>query len=147
MATSEKRLSRTDLAGRRLTSSRALLFKLIQESRGHLDADELYRQAKAKEPRISLSTVYRALKLFKNLGLVEELHFDEEHHHYEAKPSTEHHHLICLSCGRVVEFQEPSLQEVITRVEHSNRFEVATAHMELTGYCSDCGRKKRAKVP
>jgi len=64
-----------DLKGQRVTSQRRLLLDLIRQSEGHLDADELYRLAKEREPRISLSTVYRTLRLFKELGLVEERHF------------------------------------------------------------------------
>ena len=76
------------LDGKRVTGQRRLLLNLIQEAEGHLDADELYRQAKEREPKISLATVYRTLRLFKDLGLIEERHFVEEHHHYEAKASS-----------------------------------------------------------
>ena len=79
-------------SGMRATGQRALILEIIR--RGHPDADEIYRQARAKQPRLSLSTVYRTLRVFKELGLVEELHLDEAHHHYEAKPSSEHQHLV-----------------------------------------------------
>ena len=93
--------------GLRLTNQRALILEIIRHEHGHLDADEVYRRAREKQSRLSLSTVYRTLQLLKKLGLVEELHFDEAHHHYEVKPSSEHHHLICLGCGRVTEFRYP----------------------------------------
>lgn len=83
------------LPGKRATSQRKILLDLIQRANGHVDADELYRRAREQEHAISLSTVYRNLKLFKDLGLVEERHFDEEHHHYESKDVAEHHHLLC----------------------------------------------------
>jgi len=63
-------------AGMRVTNQRALIMEIIRQGQGHLDADEIYRRAREKEPRLSLSTVYRALQMFKKLGLVEELHFD-----------------------------------------------------------------------
>ena len=72
-------------AGFRLTSQRALILDIISQGRGHLDADEVYRLAREQQPNISLSTVYRNLQALKKLGLVEELHFDESHHHYEMK--------------------------------------------------------------
>ena len=75
-------------SNQRVTGQRALLLDLIRQNYGHLDADELYRKAKQKNRRISLSTVYRNLGLFKKLGLVDEHHFAEEHHHYEAKPAS-----------------------------------------------------------
>ena len=91
--------------GLRATNQRALILEIIRRGQGHLDADEVYRQAREKQPRLSLSTVYRTLQLLKRLGLVEEVHFDEAHHHYEVKPSSEHHHLVCLGCGKVIEFR------------------------------------------
>jgi len=94
------------MPGLRVTNQRALLLGLIREGKGHLDADELYRRAREKQPRLSLSTVYRTLQLLKKLSLVEELHFDETHHHYEVKPSDEHHHLVCLGCGKVIELSQ-----------------------------------------
>ena len=86
-----------NMAGTRVTNQRALILGILQKQ-GHLDADEIYRQARRKQPRLSLSTVYRNLRTLKGLGLVEELHFDDSHHHYEARPSAEHHHLVCLGC-------------------------------------------------
>lgn len=126
------------LAGRRLTSQRALLLGLIRQTRGHLDADELHRLAKEKEPRLSLSTVYRNLRLFKGLGLVEELHFDEEHHHYEVKQTAEHYHLLCLGCGRIVEFESPLTGQLKEEVGLANDFTITSAAIHLAGYCAAC---------
>jgi len=124
--------------GMRMTSQRALLLKLIEQGEGHLDADELYRRARQKQPRLSLSTVYRTLGLLKKLGLIEELHFDENHHHYEMKPSAEHHHLICLGCGRVIEFQYPLSRYIKKNVTGAKDFEIIDAELRLTGYCQQC---------
>ena len=73
-------------SGLRVTSQRALILEVIRRGQGHLDADEVYRRAREKQPRLSLSTVYRTLQTLKKLGLVEEVHFDETHHRYEIKP-------------------------------------------------------------
>ncbi|MFC2014137.1 Fur family transcriptional regulator [Chloroflexota bacterium] len=122
--------------GVRVTSQRILILEIIRKGEGHLDADELYRRAREQQPRLSLSTVYRALQEFKKLGLVEERHFDEFHHHYEAKPSAEHHHLVCLGCGRVIEFQYPLARYVKRKV--SEDFEIVDTDVKITGYCSSC---------
>jgi Fe2+ or Zn2+ uptake regulation protein len=131
------------LAGWRKTSQRKLLLELVHQARGHLDADELYRRAKEKEARISLSTVYRNLQLFKKLRLIEERHFAEEHHHYEAKSSTEHYHLVCLSCGRVIEFKTPLIQQMKRKVEKDNLFLITSTEINMEGYCSSCREKDR----
>ncbi len=127
--------------GQRVTPQRTLLLNMLRKSGGHLDADELYRMARKKNPRISLSTVYRALRLFTKLGLVEELHFEEEHHHYEGKPHREHFHIICLKCGRIVEFESPLIARLKNEMGNKEDFEIRGAEVHLTGYCAQCRSK------
>ncbi|MBI4302131.1 MAG: transcriptional repressor [Chloroflexi bacterium] len=138
---------RKALRGKRVTAQRTLLLELIRQWEGHLDADELYRQAREKEPRISLSTVYRALKLFKDLGLVEERHFDEEHHHYEAKASAEHYHLVCLSCGKVIEFKSPLIPQMKEAASRDQGFDILSAEITLAGYCPRCRLRQVQRAP
>ena len=125
-----------NVTGLRATSQRALILEIIH--RGHMDADEIYRQARGKQANISLSTVYRTLRMFKKLGLVAELHFDEEHHHYEIKPPSEHQHLVCLSCGKIMEFKYPLSQKMKRDIVREKGFEVAGVEIRMTGYCSKC---------
>jgi Fur family ferric uptake transcriptional regulator len=125
-------------AGLRNTSQRALILDVIHEGQGHLDADEIYRRARKKQPRLSLSTVYRTLQTLKRIGLVEEVHLDEAHHHYEIKPSTEHHHLVCLGCGKVVEFECSMSQKMKEEVSREKGFKVINTEVRMTGYCPSC---------
>jgi len=125
-------------AGLRATNQRALILEIIRKGKGHLDADEIHRRAREKEPRLSLSTVYRNLQTLKKLGLVDEVHFDEEHHHYEVKPSTEHHHLVCLGCGRVIEFEYPLSRMVKRSVAEAKDFDITGSEVRMTGYCKRC---------
>jgi len=130
-------------AGMRVTSQRALIMEIIRQGKGHLDADEIYRRARERVPRLSLSTVYRTLQMLKKLDLVEELHFDEEHHHYEVKPSAEHHHLICLSCGRVIEFHYPLSRYIKGNVPEAKGFDIVATEVRMRGYCSKCRRSRK----
>ena len=127
-----------NVPGLRVTSQRALILEIIRQGEGHLDADEVYRRARNKQPRLSLSTVYRTLRRFKELGLIEEVHFDEAHHHYEVKPLAEHHHLVCLGCGQVIEFHYPLSRYVKRNVPEAKDFEVVETEIRMTGYCSRC---------
>lgn len=136
-----KEVANPEGIGERVTWQRRLLLDLISQAGGHLDADELFRRAKEREPRISLSTVYRNLRLFKKLGLVDERHLSENHHHYEIKSPSEHYHLVCLGCGRVIEFESPLLQRIENQIRRENRFEVTGAEIRLQGYCSRCRGK------
>jgi Fe2+ or Zn2+ uptake regulation protein len=124
--------------GRRVTSQRSLILEIIGDSRGHLDAGEIYRRARAKDPRISLSTVYRNLNLLKDLGVIIELHLDEEHHHYELREEAEHYHLICSGCERVVEFDSSSMGALIEQVGAEKGFLIDRVHIDLVGLCQDC---------
>ena len=129
--------------GMRVTNQRSLIIEIIRQGQGHLDADEIYRLAREKEPRISLSTVYRTVQMLKKLDLVEELHFDEEHHHYEIKPSNEHHHLLCLGCGKVVEFNYPLARYVKNRIPEAKDFDIIETEVRMSGYCSQCRQSRK----
>src|SRR3712207_5883151 len=82
--------------GYRMTKQRETLLDGIEHAEGHLDADGIYDLARKRDPRISLSTVYRTLNLLKHHDLVDELHLSEEHHHYEPRTGRpQHYHLVC----------------------------------------------------
>jgi Fur family transcriptional regulator, ferric uptake regulator len=130
-------------ANRRLTGQRQLLLELIAAQPGHIGASELYLLAQQCDPQISLSTVYRTLRLLRNLGLVDELHLDEEHHHYELKPATAHHHLICLGCGQVLEFSSPLVQRLVAAVARAKGYQITETRIDLTGYCACCQTSRR----
>ena len=127
-----------NVTGIRATSQRAIVLEVIRHGQGHLDADEIYRQARMNQPHISLSTVYRTLQAFKKLGLVDELHFDETHHRYEIKPASEHQHLMCLGCGKIVEFECPLSAKMKEDIARENDFEVTGVEVRMTGYYSQC---------
>lgn len=131
-------VGRLKLPGKRATSQRTVLLDIIRRADGHLDADELYRRARESGHAISLSTVYRNLKLFRDQGLVKERHFAEEHHHYEVKASEEHHHLVCVSCGSVTEFASPLAKRLKREVESANGFRVTDTEIRIQGYCARC---------
>ena len=128
-------------AGVKVTGQRALILAIIR--RGHLDADEIYRLARRKNLRLSLSTVYRALRRFKQTGLIDELHYDESHHHYEVKPSAEHHHLLCQGCGKLIEFRYPLASYIKRNVAEARDFDITETEVSVTGYCTECRGKPK----
>jgi Fur family ferric uptake transcriptional regulator len=133
-------------SSQRITAQRTVLLELLRQSGGHLDADELYRRARKKKSRISLSTVYRNLQLFKRLGLIEEHHFIEEHHHYEVKSGTEHQHLLCVNCGKVVEFSCPLSRKLKQDIGKRYDFDITGVEVRMTGLCSDCLKKNTEEI-
>ncbi|MFC2033904.1 Fur family transcriptional regulator [Chloroflexota bacterium] len=127
-----------NVSGKRITNQRTLILEIIRQGEGHLDADEIYRQAKEKQPRISLSTVYRTLQTLTKLGIITELHFDESHKHYEVKAPTQHQHLICIECGKVIEFECPLSQKLKETLSDENGFLIIDEEVRMRGYCPDC---------
>jgi len=132
-------------SSQRVTAQRTLLLELFRHSGEHIDADELYHRARKKNPRISLSTVYRNLQIFKKLGLIDEHHFDEEHHHYEVKSGAEHQHLLCINCGKVVEFDYPVSKKFRENIGKKYDFDIRGVEIHVTGLCSNC-RKNESKT-
>ncbi len=127
--------------GIRLTRQRELLFGLIHNSHTHLNAEQLYEMAKKQDPKINRVTVYRTLKVLKEQGLVDELdlmHYDGEQHYYETRLKREHAHIICMSCGSVVEYFGDPLRQIKQQIESQFGFQVLVARTEIGGYCADC---------
>ena len=122
---------------RRSTEQRGLIREILQHAEGHLDADEIYHQARGRSPSISLSTIYRNLRIFKEQGLVEEHQFGSRRY-YEPAPQAKHHHLICLGCGRVFEFKCSSTERLKSRISKEEGFRVTEAEVRLAGYCPEC---------
>jgi Fe2+ or Zn2+ uptake regulation protein len=100
----------------RVTGQRRLLLEIIRAHGEHLDAEELYSLARQQYPRLSRSTVYRTMRLLRDLGLIDEVHLGQDHHHYEIKAPAHHHHLICLGCGQVLEFSDALAEQLAARV-------------------------------
>jgi len=123
---------------RGITTQRRLLLDVLHQARRHLSARQLYQEAIKKNPRISLATVYRSLRLFKELDLVEERHLNKADCYYEIKRSTEHYHLMCRACGRVVEFESSLVDKLVKKVQRDTDFDVVRAVLHLEGYCSKC---------
>ena len=126
--------------GGRTTAQRLLLLDLIH-TEGHFDADELWARARLTYPRLSLSTVYRSLQLFRKLGLVDGHTFAEAHCHYETRAAGEHYHLQCSQCGRIVEFSNSLIEEIKAEVARNYDFAVKEADIHFIGICSDCRQK------
>ena len=125
-------------AGRRLTSQRRLILKVLEESDGHLDADALYDRVKARDPDVSLATVYRTLALFREIGVVEEHRLGEDHGHYEAVRQEPHYHFTCLGCGQVIEFDAPLVVQIEQALSERTGVRVTDTHLHISGYCAEC---------
>ncbi len=134
-------------AGKRITPQRKLILKVLAQSGAHLDANEIYEQVRRLDRRLSLSTVYRTLNTLKATGVVRELHLDREHHHYELDAKDGHSHLVCMECGRVVEVESDAFEKVAEAAAAAHDFEIASAQVELAGYCATCRQSQPRGAP
>jgi len=111
-----------------------------------MDAKQVFRRASEKDPRISLATIYRNLRLFKELGLIEERRLARSGCSYEMMGEGQHHHLVCTACGRVIEFASCLFEELLAEVQSKIGFDVARATIDLEGNCRDCRDKEEADL-
>jgi Fe2+ or Zn2+ uptake regulation protein len=131
------------IQGHPLTNQRRLILELLRGAEGHVDAKELYRRASARDEYISPATVYRTLNLFKELGLVDEMRLGKIRCFYEVKQSSEHQHLVCKVCGKLMEIQNPHFQRLVKAVRREHGFRVTKAELYLEGYCPECGEGEK----
>lgn len=129
------------MKGHSYTSQRRLLLKLLEEADGHLDAKTLYRRASVRDESISQATVYRNLNLFKELGLIDEMRLDKIRCYYEIRQASEHQHLICQGCGKVIEFNSPLVKKLMENVKNTYGFKIDKVELYLEGRCEECTGK------
>ena len=133
------------MQGHPLTSQRRLLFDLIREADGHIDAKELYRRASSRDESISPATVYRSLNLFKQLGLIDERRLGKMRCYYEIKQPLEHQHLVCQGCGKVIEFESPLIRKLADEIQREHGFNVTKIELYLEGNCPECEEKEKER--
>lgn len=134
--------------GYRITPQRERILKVFQDLPGgtHLSAEDLYQRLASEEPRISLATAYRTLKLLASVGLLREVDFAEGHKHYEYnREETPHQHLICLECGLAVEFAGTELDAAARITSQEFGFRVAEVQIKIYGVCPACQRRPQRR--
>ena len=125
--------------GLKTTQQRELILEEFVRSTSHLSTEELYLRLRRKNPRIGYATVHRTLKLFAECGIAEQRHFGDGQARYEASDHDEHHdHLICVTCGKIVEFEDPRIEVLQVEVAGGHGFTIERHRLELYGCCSDC---------
>ncbi len=135
--------------GLKNSRQRELIAETFFASDGHLSVDELLERVRVEDPKVGQATVYRTMKLLAKCGLAEVRQFGDGHSRYEhiAVGDHEHHdHLICTSCGLIVEFVNPEIEQLQERVAAAHGFVVIHHKMELYGTCTECQREPHDDV-
>jgi Fur family ferric uptake transcriptional regulator len=117
--------------GLRMTGQRRVIARVLGEAVDHPDVVELHRRAAAVDDRISLSTVYRTVKLFETEGIIERLELRDGRARYERAPSQHHDHLVNLATGDVVEFRSEEIEALQTEIARRLGFRLVSHRLEL----------------
>jgi Fur family ferric uptake transcriptional regulator len=119
------------------TKQRELILDVFLEAKGHITSEELHQRVRDRYPQIGYTTVYRTMKLLCDAGLATERHFDDGVARYEIEQ--EHHdHLVCLKCGRIIEFECRMIEGAQEKVAAQYNFRVLRHRHELYGHCEKC---------
>lgn len=128
--------------GLRMTGQRRVIARILSAAKDHPDVEEVHRRANAEDPRISMSTVYRTLKLFEQKGILERHDFGLKRGFYEVASREHHDHLIDVATGRVIEFRNEDIEALQERIARELGFKLVGHRLELYGV-----RTKSAKKP
>ncbi|WP_417244197.1 Fur family transcriptional regulator [Celeribacter sp.] len=126
-------LSRCEAKGLRLTGQRRVIAAVLEEAQDHPDVDELFARAAQKDPKISLATVYRTVKLFEEKGILERHDFGYGRARYETADRAHHDHLIDMETGKVIEFYDPEIEILQDRIAAKLGYDLKGHRLELYG--------------
>ncbi len=129
----ESILQRCESKKLRMTDQRRIIAAVLDESDDHPDVEELHERASANDPRISIATVYRTVKLFEEAGILEKHEFGDGRARYETADRDHHDHLIDLQSGEVIEFVDPEIEALQERIAQKLGFRLKGHRLELYG--------------
>ncbi len=141
-------MERLSVQKKKLTSQRKRLLNVFLESPGrHLSAEEIYEHLRNSEEKAGLATVYRNLEMLTEIGLLVRIEFTDGKTRYELNGASEenphqHHHLVCLECGRVQEFDSPLTQTLEDSIAERTGFRIKDHQIQFLGLCAECAEKK-----
>lgn len=119
--------------GLRMTEQRRVIARVLEKASDHPDVEELYRRASAIDPKISIATVYRTMKLFDDAGVVARHDFGAGRSRYETLPEEHHDHLIDLRTGKVVEFVDADIEKLQQAIAKRLGYRLVDHRLELYG--------------
>lgn len=125
-------------AGLKVTLPRMKILEFLEGSKDrHLSAEDIYKALLDASEEIGLATVYRVLTQFEAAGLVSRHHFEGGQAVFELNQGGHHDHLVCLKCGKVIEFMDPVIEERQQQIAQDNGFKITDHCMILYGHCND----------
>ena len=126
----------------KFTSQREAILQTLYENQDHFTSEHLYMLVKQKNPNlnIGIATVYRTLALLEENGLVSSISLGMQGKKFEIANKPHHDHLICIKCGKIVEFENEQIEELQNKIAKENGFELTDHLMQLYGICKECSK-------
>ena len=121
----------------RMTKQRQMILDVLQKTKAHPTADWIYEQVRQVVPRISLGTVYRNLRVLKEMGTIQELNYGSTYSLFDGNPAL-HYHFVCQDCGKVMDIDLPLLKDYEQQVAGLMDAQVNFHRMEFYGSCNGC---------
>lgn len=119
--------------GMKMTEQRRVIARVLSEAKDHPDVEEVYRRATAVDPRISIATVYRTVRLLEEANILARHDFGDGRARYEEVSEEHHDHLIDVKSGRVIEFHSDAIEEIQQRIAAEYGFKLVGHRLELYG--------------
>jgi len=123
--------------GMKMTGQRRVIASVLSDAEDHPDVEEVYRRATQADPRISIATVYRTVRLFEEANILERHDFGDGRSRYEEITDEHHDHLIDIQSGRVIEFQNDEIEALKTKIAAEHGFRLVGHRLELYGVPAD----------
>ncbi|MDR0614687.1 MAG: transcriptional repressor [Lactobacillales bacterium] len=121
----------------RITPQRYAVLEYLIENQTHPTADEIYKSLEVKFPNMSVATVYNNLRLFTEIGFVQELNYGDASSRFDFT-DVPHYHAICKKCGKIVNFEHSDLTEIEKAASKLTGFQIKDHRLEVYGLCEDC---------
>lgn len=131
--------------GLRMTGQRRTIAQVLSEAEDHPDVEEVYRRASEVDPKISIATVYRTVRLFEEVGILARHDFGDGRARYEEVPEHHHDHLIDTSTGNVIEFQNDEIEALQEKIAAELGFKLIDHRLELYAVPLDRDQKRRRR--
>ena len=126
-------------AGLKITHPRVKILQILENcEKRHMSAEDVYKESLAANEDVGLATVYRVLTQFEAAGIVSRHHFEGGYSVFELESGSHHDHLVCISCGKVVEFHDEVIEQRQMELAERKGFELTDHSLNLYGKCEDC---------
>ncbi|ARJ55819.1 Fur family transcriptional regulator [Campylobacter cuniculorum] len=134
--------------GLKYTKQREVLLKTLYNSDIHYTPESLYMEIKRNEPdlNVGIATVYRTLNLLEEAEMVTSISFGSAGKKYELANKPHHDHMICKNCGKIIEFENQTIERQQSLIAKEHGFKLTGHLMQLYGICSDCNHKAKVKI-